>query len=72
MAIACGYLIGYGLGRVWIEGLRTDSLMLGPLKIAQIVSLGLMAIGGLGLIWLYGFNRSLPDFEAKKSITGDS
>jgi len=68
-AIACGYLIGYGLGRVWIEGLRTDSLMLGPLKIAQIVSLGLMAIGGLGLIWLYGFNRSLPDIISDEAAT---
>lgn len=64
-AIACCYLVGYSLGRVWIEGLRTDSLMLGPLKMAQVISLTLMAIGGLGLVWLYGFNRSLPDVQEK-------
>lgn len=29
----------YSLGRFFIEGLRTDSLMLGPLRAAQIVSL---------------------------------
>mgnify|MGYP002654707638 CR=1 FL=1 len=68
-AIACGYLMGYGLGRVWIEGLRMDSLMLGPLRIAQVVSLTMMAIGALGLLWLYGLNRPLPDFQAKKSLT---
>lgn len=55
------YLIGYSSGRVWIEGLRTDSLMLGPLRIAQIVSLVGIAIGVFGLVWLYRFRRSLPD-----------
>ncbi len=32
------YLLWYGLGRVWVEGLRTDSLMLGNLRISQIVA----------------------------------
>ena len=32
------YLLWYGLGRVWIEGLRTDSLMLGNLRISQLVA----------------------------------
>ncbi len=59
--IALTYFIGYGLGRLWIEGLRMDSLMLGPLRIAQVVSLVAMAIGGLGLFWLYGLKRELPD-----------
>ncbi len=55
------YLIGYSSGRVWIEGLRTDSLMLGPLRAAQMVSLAGIAIGAIGLVWLYGLGRSLPD-----------
>ncbi|HTL90009.1 MAG TPA: prolipoprotein diacylglyceryl transferase [Leptolyngbya sp.] len=55
------YMVAYSAGRVWIEGLRTDSLMLGVLRIAQVVSLSAMAIGILGLVWLYGFRRSLPD-----------
>lgn len=33
------YVLAYGLGRVWIEGLRTDSLYLGPVRISQIVAL---------------------------------
>ncbi|MBP1578606.1 MAG: prolipoprotein diacylglyceryl transferase, partial [Oscillospiraceae bacterium] len=32
------YLAWYGLGRAWIEGLRTDSLMAGDLRISQIVA----------------------------------
>ena len=59
--IAAVYLIAYSLGRVWIEWLRTDSLMLGPLKIAQIVSLSAIALGFVILAWLYWFKRPLPD-----------
>ena len=55
------YLIGYSIGRFWIEGLRTDSLMIGSLKIAQIISLVAIAIGILGLIWLYILKRPLRD-----------
>ncbi len=44
------YLGLYSVGRFFIEGLRTDSLMLGPLRIAQVVSISLIAFG-FGLIW---------------------
>ncbi|HEY9644487.1 MAG TPA: prolipoprotein diacylglyceryl transferase [Coleofasciculaceae cyanobacterium] len=54
------YLVAYSLGRVWIEGLRMDSLMLGPLRIAQVISLTGVALGTLGLVWLYGLHRPLP------------
>lgn len=55
------YLAGYSLGRLWIEGLRTDSLMFGPLRIAQIVSLLGIILGLAGLAWLYVAKRRLPD-----------
>lgn len=55
------YFITYSCGRFWIEALRTDSLMLGPLKIAQIVSLVAILLGLMGLAWLYLLKRSLPD-----------
>lgn len=58
------YMAAYSTGRIWIEGLRTDSLMLGPLRIAQVVSLTGIILGLLGLAWLYLFNRSLPDVVA--------
>lgn len=40
------YLVWYGIGRFFIEGLRTDSLMLFNLKAAQFVSL-FMIISGI-------------------------
>lgn len=55
------YAIAYSLGRVWIEGLRLDSLMLGPLRMAQVVSLTGVVLGVGGLIWLYLLKRNLPD-----------
>lgn len=51
--IAFTYLIAYSSGRIWIEGLRTDSLMLGDWRIAQIISLLEILLGVIGLIWLY-------------------
>jgi phosphatidylglycerol---prolipoprotein diacylglyceryl transferase len=47
------YAIAYSVGRFWIEGLRTDSLMLGSLRIAQVISLVGIAAGAIGLAWLY-------------------
>ena len=38
------YIFLYSFGRFFIEGLRTDSLMIGPLRIAQCVSLAAMLI----------------------------
>lgn len=51
----CGfmYLVWYGIIRFFIEGLRTDSLMLGPLRIAQCVSLVFILVGLLGVSGLY-------------------
>ncbi len=43
------YLIWYGIERLIIETFRSDSLMLGPLKIAQIISI-IGIIGGVYLI----------------------
>lgn len=40
------YLMWYSLGRFFIEGMRTDSLMLGPLRMAQVMSV-IMFIAGL-------------------------
>ncbi len=60
-AIFLIYLIAYGIGRFGVEGLRTDSLMLGPLRISQVVSLVGIAIGSIGLVWLYVRQKKLPD-----------
>ena len=39
------YMILYSIGRFFIEGLRTDSLMLGPLRMAQVISLVFIIVG---------------------------
>ncbi|RKD27662.1 phosphatidylglycerol:prolipoprotein diacylglycerol transferase [Caminicella sporogenes DSM 14501] len=38
------YIILYSIGRFFIEGLRIDSLMLGPFRVAQLLSLALIVI----------------------------
>lgn len=43
--IICLYMILYSVERFFVEGLRTDSLMFGPLRQAQLISLGLILIG---------------------------
>jgi phosphatidylglycerol:prolipoprotein diacylglycerol transferase len=64
------YLIAYSCGRIWIEGLRTDSLMLGPLRVAQVISLVMISLGILGLWWLYGLKKPLPDVVSPNSPEG--
>ena len=51
------YLIWYGLGRLWIEGLRTDSLYLieDVIRVSQLVAL-LSLLAGIGLM-IWGFYR---------------
>lgn len=44
-----GYLAWYGLGRFFIEGMRTDSLYIGDFRVSQLLSLVLF-LGSIGLI----------------------
>jgi phosphatidylglycerol---prolipoprotein diacylglyceryl transferase len=68
-ALSCVYLMAYSSGRLWIEGLRIDPLCLfaeppfceGGIRMAQLMSLVLIALGGLGLWWLLRRGRPLPD-----------
>ena len=48
-ALFLAYLGLYSLGRLFTEGLRTDPLMLGSLRIAQVVSLVGMAVAAVGV-----------------------
>ena len=47
------YLFFYGLGRAWIEGLRTDSLYIGHtgIRVSQALSLVLVLCAGALLLW---------------------
>ena len=46
--ILCFYLIWYGIGRTLVEGLRSDSLMIGSLRLAQCIGIG-TALAGVAL-----------------------
>ena len=46
------YMIWYGVGRFMIEGLRTDSLYFGAMRVSQLVAV-LSAIGGVVLFFLF-------------------
>ncbi|MBR5295416.1 MAG: prolipoprotein diacylglyceryl transferase [Clostridia bacterium] len=50
------YLLWYGIGRVLIEGLRGDSLMVGPLRLAQCIGIAsaLLGIALFLILALYG------------------
>ena len=47
------YFIGYGIARLIIEGMRTDSLWLVPgvIRISQLVSIILIAIGAAYILY---------------------
>jgi len=47
------YMAIYSVGRFFIEGMRTDSLMLGPIRMAQFISLIFiaLAVAGLGIMY---------------------
>lgn len=41
------YAICYGIGRFFIEGMRSDSLYIGSFRISQIVSILILIVGGI-------------------------
>ncbi len=45
------YFVGYGIVRFFVEGLRTDSLMLGSIRMAQLVSVVFVIVGIAGYIY---------------------
>ena len=62
------YLVWYGIGRFLIESLRTDSLMLGNFKMAQIVSLLMIVIGILMHIWAGRGSKFANLYNEKRKV----
>ncbi|MGT2771519.1 prolipoprotein diacylglyceryl transferase [Streptococcus marimammalium] len=56
------YLIWYGIGRFVIEGMRTDSLMLGGLRVSQWLSAILVLVGAF-MIVLRRSKKELPFYR---------
>lgn len=66
------YLIWYGVERFLIEGLRTDSLMLGSLKMAQIVSIGMVIVGIIVLVVIRRKAVFGNRYNDKENASGDN
>ena len=49
--VALGYAAWYGLGRAVIEGLRTDSLYIGPFRVSQLLAIASFAAAAGILAW---------------------
>ena len=58
------YLIWYSIVRFFIESMRTDSLMLGSLKMAQVISI-ILIIFGMGLFIFSLKNNNYYNLERK-------
>jgi phosphatidylglycerol:prolipoprotein diacylglycerol transferase len=66
--VAGGYLVFYGIGRVFIEGLRSDSLYIGDsgIRVSQLLSGILIALGAAAIICLYLRHKKLDAKQDKK------
>lgn len=58
--IALGYVAWYGLGRAFIEGLRTDSLYLGSLRVSQVLA-GVSCIAAVAVLVFMHFRKHEPE-----------
>ena len=60
------YLIGYGCGRFWIEGLRTDQLKLwlSHIAVSQVVAVGMVVVGIILSVYQYRKHPLMPKSES--------
>lgn len=61
------YLIWYGIVRFTVEGMRTDSLMLGFIRVSQTLSL-VLALVGLGFILYRRFKLKIIELYNPKEV----
>ena len=54
------YLAWYGLGRAFIEGLRTDSLYIGPFRVSQLLAAVTCVVSVAILIYVFAFRHPDP------------
>lgn len=72
------YIAWYGFGRMFIEGLRTDSLMVGPVRVSQLLAAVTFVIGVGLMIWnlinVKKYNESVAEkaAEGHESVVEDS
>ena len=54
------YLAWYGLGRAWIEGMRTDSLWWGPFRVSQVLAIATFLIATGLLVYMLLIKKPDP------------
>lgn len=59
------YFVFYGIVRFFVEGMRTDSLMFGPIRMAQLISIVFLIAGGAGIIYVYFKGKLIKDFKVE-------
>lgn len=65
------YLVWYGIERFIVEGLRTDSLMLGSFKMAQLISLVMIIVGIILFILIKRKSIFENRYNDKGNASGD-
>lgn len=60
------YFMAYGVLRFFVEGLRTDSLMIGPIRMAQLTSVVYLIIGII--LFVKYKNLNMGQFKFKKNL----
>ena len=58
--IALCYVAWYGLGRAMIEGLRTDSLYLGPIRVSQLLA-AVSCVAAVSVLIILAFKKHDPE-----------
>lgn len=53
------YFLFYGIVRFFVEGLRTDSLMLGNIRMAQLISIVFIIVGIIGIVYQHKKGKNL-------------
>lgn len=61
------YMLWYGIGRTLVESLRTDSLYIGPLKLAQCIGV-ITALCGAFLMIFYARKKKETEIEAENTV----
>src|SRR6266508_5844639 len=71
-ALFLAYLGLYSFRRLWVESIRTDPLMFGPLRVSQIVSLMTIALALFGVPLLFSRGRLGGPVETPAETPGNS
>lgn len=61
------YVIGYSIGRFFVEGMRTDSLMLGDFRFAQVISVALIVAAIVTMIYRRKTGLANQYYEEKEN-----